>query len=110
MISREPHDRMANAIRFLSMDAIEKANSGHPGLPMGAADVATVLFSRYLKVDPKTPLWPDDAKARADANNPDVQRWEARMKQFQQPVPAAGPDGTWLEMERVFRLTDHADR
>ena len=59
MISREQHDRMANAIRFLSMDAIEKANSGHPGLPMGAADVATVLFSRYLKVDPKTPLWPD---------------------------------------------------
>jgi len=59
MISRQQHDRMANAIRFLSMDAIEKANSGHPGLPMGAADVATVLFSRYLKVDPKTPLWPD---------------------------------------------------
>ncbi|HTO33713.1 MAG TPA: transketolase [Pararhizobium sp.] len=59
MISREKHDRMANAIRFLSMDAVEKANSGHPGLPMGAADVATVLFSRYLKFDPKTPLWPD---------------------------------------------------
>ncbi|WP_438751900.1 transketolase [Pararhizobium sp. O133] len=59
MISREKHDRMANAIRFLSMDAVEKANSGHPGLPMGAADVATVLFSRYLKFDPKTPLWAD---------------------------------------------------
>lgn len=59
MTSREKHDRMANAIRFLSMDAVEKANSGHPGLPMGAADVATVLFSRYLKVDPKNPLWPD---------------------------------------------------
>ena len=50
------------------------------------------------------------AKAQADAANPDVQRWTARMKQFQQPVPAAGPDGTWIEMERVFRLTDHADR
>jgi L-rhamnose mutarotase len=49
-------------------------------------------------------------KARADAANPDVQRWTALMKTFQQPVPAAGPDGTWLEMERVFRLTDHADR
>ncbi|MDO9415139.1 transketolase [Pararhizobium sp.] len=59
MISREQHDRMANAIRFLSMDAVEKANSGHPGLPMGAADVATVLFSKYLKFDPKNPLWPD---------------------------------------------------
>ncbi|MCO5731979.1 transketolase [Rhizobium sp. SSA_523] len=59
MTSREKHNRMANAIRFLSMDAVEKANSGHPGLPMGAADVATVLFSRYLKFDPKNPLWAD---------------------------------------------------
>ncbi len=59
MTSREQHDRMANAIRFLSMDAVEKANSGHPGLPMGAADVATVLFSKYLKFDPKAPHWPD---------------------------------------------------
>ena len=59
MISREQHDRMANAIRFLSMDAVEKANSGHPGLPMGAADIATVLFTRYLKFDPKAPHWPD---------------------------------------------------
>lgn len=50
---------MASAIRFLSMDAVEKANSGHPGLPLGAADIATVLFSRYLKFDPKAPLWPD---------------------------------------------------
>ena len=59
MISREKHNRMANAIRFLSMDAVQKANSGHPGLPMGAADIATVLFSRYLKFDPKQPLWAD---------------------------------------------------
>jgi transketolase len=59
MISREQHNRMANAIRFLSMDAVQKANSGHPGLPMGAADIATVLFSRYLKFDPKQPLWAD---------------------------------------------------
>lgn len=48
------------------------------------------------------------AKARADAANPAVVDWERRMKQFQQPVPAAGPDGTWIEMKRVFRLTDHA--
>lgn len=59
MISRDKHDRMANAIRFLAMDAVEKANSGHPGLPMGAADVATVLFTRFLKFDPKAPLWAD---------------------------------------------------
>ncbi len=59
MISREKHNRMANAIRFLSMDAVEKAKSGHPGLPMGAADIATVLFSRYLRFDPKKPGWPD---------------------------------------------------
>ena len=59
MTVREKHDRMANAIRFLSMDAVEKANSGHPGLPMGAADLATVLFTHFLKFDPKVPNWPD---------------------------------------------------
>jgi transketolase len=50
---------MANAIRALAMDAVEKANSGHPGLPMGAADVATVLFTQFLKFDPADPAWPD---------------------------------------------------
>jgi len=50
---------MANAIRALSMDAVEAANSGHPGLPMGGADIATVLFSRIMKFDPKAPHWPD---------------------------------------------------
>jgi transketolase len=50
---------MANAIRALAMDAVQKANSGHPGMPMGAADVATVLFAKFLKVDPKKPHWPD---------------------------------------------------
>ncbi|MGB8276764.1 MAG: transketolase [Methylovirgula sp.] len=50
---------MANAIRALAMDAVEKANSGHPGMPMGMADVATVLFSRFLKFDPADPKWPD---------------------------------------------------
>jgi transketolase len=53
------HTRMANAIRALAMDAVEKAKSGHPGLPMGMADVATVLFSRFLKFDPTDPHWPD---------------------------------------------------
>jgi transketolase len=51
--------RLANAIRALSMDAVEAAKSGHPGLPMGMADVATVLFSRFLKFDPSDPHWPD---------------------------------------------------
>lgn len=59
MISPEKHNRMANAIRFLAMDAVEKANSGHPGMPMGCADIATVLFTRFLSFDPKNPLWPD---------------------------------------------------
>ncbi len=59
MITREKHDRMANAIRFLSMDAVEKASSGHPGLPMGAADIATVLFTRFMTHDPMRPDWPD---------------------------------------------------
>jgi transketolase len=59
MMSRAQHDRMANAIRALAMDAVEQAKSGHPGLPMGAADIATVLFSRFLKFDPADPAWPD---------------------------------------------------
>src|SRR5712692_4063684 len=51
--------RMANAIRGLAMDAVEKAKSGHPGLPMGAADIATVLFTQFLKFDAADPRWPD---------------------------------------------------
>ncbi len=50
---------MANAIRALSMDAIQAANSGHPGMPMGMADVATILFTKHLKFDPAWPEWPD---------------------------------------------------
>ena len=53
------HDDMANAIRALAMDAVQKAQSGHPGMPMGMADVATVLFNRFLKFDPNRPDWPD---------------------------------------------------
>ena len=53
------HSRMANAIRGLAMDAVEKAKSGHPGLPMGAADFATVLFTQFLKFDAADPDWPD---------------------------------------------------
>ncbi|MGI9386576.1 MAG: 1-deoxy-D-xylulose-5-phosphate synthase N-terminal domain-containing protein, partial [Methyloligellaceae bacterium] len=53
------HRDMANTIRALSMDAVQKANSGHPGMPMGLADVASVLFARFLKFDASTPDWPD---------------------------------------------------
>ena len=51
--------RMATAIRVLTMDAVEAAKSGHPGAPMGLADVATVLFSRFIRIDPTAPTWPD---------------------------------------------------
>jgi transketolase len=51
--------QMANAIRALSMDAVQAANSGHPGMPMGMADVATVLYTEFLKFDPADPKWPD---------------------------------------------------
>lgn len=50
---------LSNAIRFLAADAVDKANSGHPGMPMGMADVATVLYSKFLKFDPKSPTWAD---------------------------------------------------
>ena len=53
------HSGMANAIRGLAMDAVEKAKSGHPGLPMGAADIATVLFTQFLKFDAANPRWPN---------------------------------------------------
>ena len=53
------HAAMANAIRALAMDAVQAAKSGHPGMPMGMADVATVLFSRYIRFDPDDPSWPD---------------------------------------------------
>jgi transketolase len=59
MTDLEKHQRMANAIRFLAIDAVEKAKSGHPGLPMGAADIATVLFTEFLKFDPTAPKWAD---------------------------------------------------
>src|SRR6056297_1441782 len=51
--------QLANAIRALAMDAVEKAKSGHPGMPMGMADVATVLFTKFLKFDPAAPTWAD---------------------------------------------------
>ncbi len=54
---KKNNSELANAIRFLSIDAVEKANSGHPGMPMGMADVVTILFKHFLKFDPKDPSW-----------------------------------------------------
>jgi transketolase len=60
MISNQAETRrLANAIRGLTLDAVQTAKSGHPGLPLGMADVATVLFSHFLKYDPADPAWPD---------------------------------------------------
>jgi transketolase len=53
------HKELANAVRALAMDGVETAKSGHPGLPMGAADIATVLFTKFLKYDAADPFWPD---------------------------------------------------
>ena len=51
--------QLANCIRFLAIDAVQKANSGHPGMPMGMADIATVLYEKHLKFDPDDPKWID---------------------------------------------------
>jgi transketolase len=58
-VMQSSETQMANAIRALAMDAVQAANSGHPGAPMGLADVATVLFNRFMKIDPADPAWPD---------------------------------------------------
>ena len=58
-LPKTTHQDMANTIRALAMDAVQKADSGHPGMPMGMADVATVLFTRFLKFDAAHPEWPD---------------------------------------------------
>jgi len=59
MTNSAKHDAMANAIRILSLDSVERAKSGHLGLPLGAADIASVLFSSFLTFDPKAPDWPN---------------------------------------------------
>jgi transketolase len=58
-MNQASHREMANAVRALAMDAVERAKSGHPGMPMGMADVATVLWTRFLKHDAAAPDWPD---------------------------------------------------
>ena len=102
------HADMANAIRALAMDAVEKANSGHPGMPMGMADVATVLFTRFLKFDAAHPDWPDRDRFVLSAGHgsmllyallhltgyPDMTLDE--LKRFRQlGSQHAGPPGIW---------------
>ena len=58
-MAKRDFQKLANAIRFLSADAVQRANSGHPGMPMGFADVATILFANHLKFNPKDATWPD---------------------------------------------------
>ena len=58
-LNLETLKRMSNAIRVLAAEGVQKANSGHPGMPMGIADVATILFSKYLNIDVNKPDWPD---------------------------------------------------
>ena len=58
-ISNETFKLMSNCLRFMSLDAVEKAKSGHPGMPMGMSDVVTVLFSKFIKIFPKDPEWPN---------------------------------------------------
>ncbi|MDQ0839908.1 L-rhamnose mutarotase [Sphingomonas faeni] len=62
---------------------------------------------RLFMIIEASDAYSDDAKAAADAANPPVVAWVAKMTRFQQPIPAAGPDGTWYPMDRIFRLTDH---
>jgi transketolase len=57
MNKTETAQKLANSIRFLSIDGVERANSGHPGMPMGMADVATILFTEFLNFNPKHPTW-----------------------------------------------------
>lgn len=58
-VNSQKHNDMANSLRALAMDMVQRANSGHPGMPMGAADMATVLFSKFLKFNPRNPKWAD---------------------------------------------------
>mgnify|MGYP002786662869 CR=1 FL=1 len=53
----DPYQDLANAVRFLSIDAVEQAQSGHPGMPLGMADIAAVLWKKYLKHNPSNPNW-----------------------------------------------------
>jgi len=90
--------RMANAIRALAMDAVEKAQSGHPGMPMGMADVATVLFSQFLKYDPAAPDWPDRDRFVLSAGHGSMLQYAL--------LYLTGYDGITLDDIKHFRQLD----
>jgi transketolase len=90
--------RLANAIRALSMDAVENAKSGHPGLPMGMADIATVLFSRFLKFDPADPHWPDRDRFVLSAGHGSMLLYSL--------LYLTGYDGITMDDIRHFRKVD----
>src|ERR1700710_2184474 len=92
------HTRMANAIRGLAMDAVEKAKSGHPGLPMGAADVATVLWTRFLKFDAGALDWPDRDRFVLSAGH--------GLMLLHALLPLAGAEGMTADELRRFRQLD----
>jgi transketolase len=89
------HAEMANAVRFLAIDAVEKAKSGHPGMPMGMADVATVLFSGFLKFDPADPAWPDRDRFVLSAGHGSMLLYAL--------LHLTGYEGVTLDQLRAFR-------
>ncbi len=92
-----PFADMANAIRALAMDAVEKAKSGHPGMPMGMADVATVLFTRFMNIDPADPAWPDRDRFVLSAGH-------GSMLQYALHYLVGYPDMTIEELQRFRQL------
>ncbi|RYC10725.1 transketolase [Ciceribacter ferrooxidans] len=88
---------MANAVRALAMDGVQRANSGHPGMPMGMADVATVLFTRFLKIDPAHPDWPDRDRFVLSAGH-------GSMLQYALHYLVGYPDMTVEELKRFRQL------
>ncbi len=88
---------MANAVRALAMDGVQRANSGHPGMPMGMADVATVLFTRFLKIDPAHPDWSDRDRFVLSAGH-------GSMLQYALHYLVGYPDMTVEELKRFRQL------